>query len=45
MGKAKYEQLGMDYVLKDVKPMSEEGAIVAKKVIIDAIKEFRNNDN
>ena len=43
MGKVKYEQLEMDYVLKDVEPMSEEGAIKAKKVIIDAIKEVRNN--
>jgi len=42
MGKVKYEQLGMDYVLKDVEPMSEEGAIKAKKIIIDAIKEIRN---
>lgn len=42
MGKVKYEQLGMDYALKDTKPMSKEGAIIAKKVIIDAIKEVRN---
>lgn len=42
MGKVKYEQLGMDYVLKDTKPMSKEGALEAKKVIIDAIKEVRN---
>lgn len=42
MGKVKYEQLGMDYPLKDIKPMSKEGAILAKKVIIDAIKEVRN---
>jgi len=43
MGKVKYEQLGMDYVLKDIEPMSAEGAIVAKKVILDGIKEVRNN--
>lgn len=41
MGKVKYEQLGMDYPLKDVEPMSQEGAIAAKKIIIDAIKEVR----
>ena len=41
MGKAKYENLGIDYVLKDVEPMSKDGAIAAKKVIIDAIKEVR----
>jgi len=45
MGRVKYEQLGIDYVLKDVKPMSEEGAIIAKKIIIDSIKEVRKNIN
>ena len=42
MGKVKYEQMGMEYPLKDVEAMSKEGAIEAKKVIIDAIKEVRN---
>ena len=41
MGVVKYEQLGMDYALKDVEPMSKENALKAKKVILDAIKEVR----
>lgn len=41
MGKVKYEQMGMDYPLKDVEPMSKEGAIAAKKIIIEGIKAGR----
>ncbi|MEY8354464.1 pyruvate formate-lyase-activating protein [Lachnospiraceae bacterium 54-53] len=41
MGKVKYESMGMDYPLKDVPPMSKEGAIAAKKVILSGIRDAR----
>lgn len=41
MGKVKYENLGMDYPLKGVEPMSKEGAIEARKSIIQGIREQR----
>lgn len=41
MGKSKYEQLGMDYPLKDLPELSQEDAIKAKKVILDGIRKRR----
>ena len=41
MGKIKYESLGMDYPLKGVPPMSKEGAIAAKKIILKGIRDVR----
>lgn len=41
MGKVKYEQLGLSYPLKDVPPMSKEGALAAKKLILRGIKDLR----
>lgn len=41
MGKVKYESLGMDYPLKDVPPMSKEGAIAAKNIILNGIRDVR----
>ena len=41
MGKVKYESLGMDYPLKDTPPMSKEGAIAAKKIILSGIRDVR----
>lgn len=41
MGKVKYESLGLDYPLKDVLPMSKEGAMTAKKVILSGIRDVR----
>jgi len=41
MGKAKYEKLGMDYPLKDIKPLSKEEAVKARKIILDGIREQR----
>lgn len=38
MGKAKYSAMGLDYPLKDVKPLEKDVAIKAKQVIIDGIK-------
>lgn len=41
MGKTKYEQLGMDYVLKDVPEATKEQAIEARQEIIAAMKRRR----
>ncbi len=41
MGRVKYESLGFHYPLKDVPPMSKEGAIAAKKVILSGIRDTR----
>lgn len=42
MAKPKYENLGMDYVLKDVPPMEKSVALEKKKAIIAGIKRRRN---
>lgn len=39
MGKSKYEKLGLDYPLKDVKPLSKEEAKKAKKIIEKGIRD------
>ncbi|MCM1287426.1 MAG: pyruvate formate-lyase-activating protein [Clostridium sp.] len=41
MGKEKYKKLGIDYVLKDVKPVEKEQAIEARNIILAAMKEER----
>lgn len=41
MGKVKYENLGIEYPLKDVPPMSKEGAVAAKKIILRGIRDER----
>ena len=41
MGKVKYKNLGMIYPLEDVPPMSKEGAVAAKKIILHSIKDVR----
>lgn len=41
MGKVKYEQLGIEYPLQDVPPLSKEEAIEAKKVILEGIRKRR----
>lgn len=41
MGVAKYESLGMDYPLKELKPLSKEEAQKAKRIILKAIYEKR----
>ncbi|MDD6328905.1 MAG: pyruvate formate-lyase-activating protein [Eubacteriales bacterium] len=41
MGKTKYEQLGIDYVLKDVPEATKEQAIEARNTIIAAMKKRR----
>lgn len=39
MGKEKYKKMGIDYVLKDVKPVGKDKAIEAKNIILAAMKE------
>ncbi len=39
MGKEKYKKMGIDYVLKDIKPVGKEQAIEAKNIILAAMKE------
>jgi len=41
MAKPKYENLGIDYVLKDVPPMDKAKALEKKAVILEGIKERR----
>ncbi len=43
MGKSKYEKLGMDYVLKDTKPLGREEALAARKQILMGIRDSRND--
>lgn len=44
MGKAKYDKLGIDYILKDVPPMDKGEVIKKKQVILDGIKARRKDD-
>lgn len=41
MGEAKYEQLGIDYPLKGVEPLSTEKAVAAKRKIIEGVRKAR----
>ncbi len=41
MGKVKYEKMGIDYVLKDVAPLTAEDAIHARKIILEGFKRRR----
>ena len=41
MGKPKYDKLDMDYKLKDVPAMTQDGAIECKKHILDGIRKRR----
>ena len=45
MGKIKYENLGIDYQLKDTKPLPRERAIEAKKIVLQGIKDRRLEEN
>ncbi|HIT84283.1 MAG TPA: pyruvate formate lyase-activating protein [Candidatus Ornithomonoglobus intestinigallinarum] len=42
MGKAKYDELGIKYPLEGVEPMSKEGALKARAVILDGMRSARN---
>ena len=39
MGKVKYQNLGIDYVLKDVEPLSKADAVKARDVIMQGIRD------
>lgn len=41
MGKSKYEELGMDYPLKDVEDLPKEDAVKAKEIILRGLKDRR----
>jgi len=45
MAKPKYENLGIDYILKDVPPLDKSVALEKKKIIIDGIKRRRNEQS
>jgi pyruvate formate lyase activating enzyme len=45
MGKEKYKKMGIDYVLKDVKPVTKEQAIEAKEIILAAMRARRKELN
>lgn len=44
MGKVKYENLGLDYKLKDVPAMNQKELLVKKQVILDGLKTRRQED-
>lgn len=41
MGKIKYQELGMDYPLKDVKPLGKDEALAARQIILKGMKDSR----
>ena len=41
MGKVKYENLGMDYVLKDTREATKQEAVAAKNIILSAYKKAK----
>lgn len=41
MGKIKYENLGIDYPLKDTKPLGKQEAVAARQVILKGIHDVR----
>lgn len=43
MGKVKYQELGIDYPLKDVPPLGKDEALAARQVILKGIKDSRLN--
>lgn len=49
MGKTKYEELGIEYPLKDIEPATKEMAMAARKIVLQGFKETRekiiNNEN
>lgn len=44
MGAIKYEQLGIPYPLKNLKDLNKEEAVMAKKIILEAIREYRTSE-
>ncbi len=41
MGKVKYQNLGIDYPLKDTRPLGKDEALAAKKMILKGIRDTR----
>ena len=44
MGKVKYENLGMDYPLKDTREATKEEAAAAKSIILSAYKKGKTEN-
>lgn len=44
LGVAKYNNLGIDYPLKNIKPLSKDEANTSKKYILDGIEQVRKNN-
>lgn len=42
MGKIKYQELGMDYPLKDVPPLDKNDAVAARQVIVSGMRDSRS---
>ena len=42
MGKVKYQNLGIDYPLRDTKPLSQQEALAARQVILQGIRNARS---
>jgi pyruvate formate lyase activating enzyme len=45
MGKVKYEQLGIEYPIPDIKPATKEMAISCRNIILEGIKDTREKLN
>jgi len=43
MAVPKYENLGIDYPLKEVSPLSKENAIKARNIVLEAYKKVKTN--
>lgn len=43
MGKVKYQNLGLDYPLKDTKPLSKDEALAARRVILSGMRDVRSS--
>ena len=41
MAKSKYEQMGMEYPLKDIEPATKEMAVAARKIVLQGFKQSR----
>ena len=44
MAVPKYENMGLEYPLKDIPPLTKEEAINARNIIIKSFKEARKNE-
>ena len=44
MGKSKYEEMGIEYPLRDTKPLEKQDAIKAKNIILKGIEKSRKKN-